>query len=162
MIPQYLANIAADILTKAIAQQLKIVTAESCTGGLVGGCFTEVPGSSKAYDRGFATYSNEAKRDVLGVPQALLKEHGAVSEPVVRAMATGALEISGADLSVAITGIAGPGGAGPGKPGGLVHFAAARKGGDVVHERHEFGDIGRSIVREKSVETALKLMQTLL
>ena len=162
MIPQYLADIAADILAEAIAQKLKIVTAESCTGGLVGGCFTEVPGSSKAYDRGFATYSNEAKRDVLGVPQAMLKEYGAVSEPVVRAMATGALEVSGADLSVAITGIAGPGGAGPGKPGGLVHFAAARKGGDVVHERHEFGDIGRSIVREKSVETALKLMQSLL
>ena len=92
----------------------------------------------------------------------MLKEYGAVSEPVVRAMATGALEVSGADLSVAVTGIAGPGGAGPGKPGGLVHFAAARKGGDVIHERHEFGDIGRSIVREKSVETALKLMQSLL
>ncbi len=162
MIPQYLFDLAADILARAQAQGLKLVTAESCTGGLVGGCFTEVPGSSKAFDRGFATYSNEAKRDHLGVPKTLLKEHGAVSEPVARAMATGALEVSGCDVSVAITGIAGPGGAGPGKPAGLVHFAAARKGGDVVHERHEFGDLGRSVVREKSVEVALKLIKTLI
>lgn len=162
MIPDYLFDLAADILALAEKQGLKIVTAESCTGGLVGGCFTEVPGSSKAYDRGFATYSNEAKRDHLGVPEALLREHGAVSEPVAKAMATGALEVSGCDVSVAVTGIAGPGGAGPGKPAGLVHFAAARKGGDVVHERCEFGDIGRSIVREKSVEAALKLMRSLI
>lgn len=150
--------LAEEALRLARGLGLMIVTAESCTGGLVAGALTEVPGSSAAVDRGFVTYSNAAKTAVLGVPEALLAEHGAVSEPVARAMAKGALTASGAGLSVAITGIAGPGGGSEGKPVGLVHFAAARAGRLTLHRERRFGDLGRAEVRRKSVLTALELL----
>ncbi len=120
---------ASAVLEAARARGLKVATAESCTGGLVAGALTEIAGSSDVFDRGFVTYSNEAKQQMLGVPAATLQEHGAVSRQTAEAMARGALGRANADLVVAITGIAGPGGGGPGKPVGLVHFAAASRSG---------------------------------
>ncbi len=154
------AQSAKRLLALARARGLKIATAESCTGGLVAGALTEIPGSSDVVERGFVTYSNEAKHEMLGVPLATLNKFGAVSRQTAEAMARGALKNSEADLSVAITGIAGPGGATPGKPVGLVHFAAAR-GGRLIHRAKKFGDIGRRKVRQKSVDEALAMLDML-
>jgi nicotinamide-nucleotide amidase len=148
-------------LADARAKGLKIAAAESCTGGLVAGLLTEIPGSSDVVERGFVTYSNQAKEELLGVPHAILEAYGAVSEQTARAMARGALKQSRAGLAVSVTGIAGPGGGTADKPVGLVHFAAAR-GDKVIHRECRFGDIGRSEVRLKSVEMALELLDTLL
>jgi nicotinamide-nucleotide amidase len=137
---------------------LRIVTAESCTGGLVAGALTEIAGSSAVFACGFVTYSNAAKTAMLGVPESLIAEHGAVSEPVARAMAEGALSASGASLTVAITGIAGPGGGSAEKPVGLVHFAVAIAGGETRAVERRFGDIGRSEVRMASVREALEML----
>jgi nicotinamide-nucleotide amidase len=139
-------------------RKLKIATAESCTGGLVAAALTEVPGSSDVVDRGFVTYSNEAKHAMLGVETAKLETFGAVSKEVAVAMAFGALEHADVDLAVAITGIAGPGGATPGKPVGLVHFAVAARDGRIVHHEQRFGAVGRSNVRQQSVVEALKML----
>ena len=136
---------------------LLIATAESCTGGLIAAACTAVSGSSDWFERGFVTYSNAAKTELLGVPEGLLASHGAVSEPVVRAMAEGALAHSPAALAVSVTGIAGPTGATPGKPVGLVWFGLARRGGATRSLRREFqGD--RSAVRAQAVEQALALL----
>lgn len=145
-------------LDAAKAAGLMIATAESCTGGLVAAALTDIPGSSAAFDRGFVTYSNEAKAELLGVDPALIAAHGAVSEAVARAMAEGALAHSRAGLAVAITGIAGPGGATPGKPEGLVHFAAARRGGETRALRVEYGARGRDAVRAAAALDALGLL----
>lgn len=148
--------LAEDVLARCRASGLRIVTAESCTGGLIGGCLTAVPGSSDVFDRGFVTYSNTAKTAMLGVPADLLRREGAVSEPVAIAMAEGALAASGADLAVAVTGISGPGGGSPRRPVGLVHFAAARAGSPTSHEHQVFeGD--RHAVRMATVTAALRL-----
>jgi nicotinamide-nucleotide amidase len=155
-----LVHLASDVLAAARVQGVMLATAESCTGGLIAGLLTEIPGSSDVVERGFVTYSNQAKMEMLGVPRDLLDAHGAVSEPVAAAMAEGALAHSRAGLSVAVTGIAGPGGGSPGKPVGLVYIAAMRKGGIVVVQRHLFGDIGRDPVRLATVEAALRLVQT--
>jgi nicotinamide-nucleotide amidase len=152
---------AAEVLAAARAKGLKLAAAESCTGGLVMACLTEVPGSSDVVDRGFVTYSNSAKHELLGVAKETLRTHGAVSEPTVRAMVAGVLAHSGADVAVAITGIAGPPKDDTDKSVGLVHFAAARRNGETIHRKMEFGDQGRSVVRRKSVELALELMQSL-
>jgi nicotinamide-nucleotide amidase len=149
------------LLAEARAKGLKIATAESCTGGLVAGVLTEIAGSSDVFDRGFVTYSNRAKQDVLGVPAAMIRQHGAVSEVVARAMAEGAIRNSTAQLAIAITGIAGPGGGSDEKPVGLVHITAARAGEATLHRECRFGDIGRTQIRLKSVETALELLQSL-
>lgn len=149
---------AETLLANARAKKLKIATAESCTGGLVAGLLTEIAGSSDVFERGFVTYSNQAKQEMLGVPEALLIRHGAVSEEVARAMAHGALAHSSADLSVAVTGIAGPGGGTAEKPIGLVHIVAARKGGVMLHRECRFGDIGRGAVRIATVDTALEIL----
>jgi nicotinamide-nucleotide amidase len=124
----------------------------------VAGALTAIPGSSDVVDRGFVTYSNAAKAAVLGVAEALLAQHGAVSEPVARAMAEGALKAACAGVAVSITGVAGPGGGTADKPVGLVHFAAARSGGPILHRQMRFGDIGREAVRLESVRTALGLL----
>jgi nicotinamide-nucleotide amidase len=139
-------------------RKLKIATAESCTGGLVAAALTEVPGSSDVVDRGFVTYSNEAKHAMLGVETVKLETFGAVSKEVAIAMAFGALEHADVDLAVAITGIAGPGGATPGKPVGLVHFAVAARDGRIAHREQRFGAVGRSSVRQQSVIEALKML----
>lgn len=136
---------------------LKLATAESCTGGLIIAALTDVPGSSAVVDRGFVTYSNAAKIDMLGVPEALIAAHGAVSEPVARAMAEGALAASSADVAVAVTGVAGPGGTAL-KPEGLVHFACARRDRATVALRRNFGPLGRASVRAESVAQALALL----
>jgi nicotinamide-nucleotide amidase len=145
------------VLDAARGARLHIATAESCTGGLVIGCLTEIAGSSDVVERGYVTYANEAKRAMLGVPAALIDRVGAVSEEVARAMAEGALARAPADLAVAVTGIAGPGGATPSKPVGLVHFAVARRGRPTRHERQVFaGD--RAAIRQAAVARALDLL----
>jgi nicotinamide-nucleotide amidase len=149
---------AAALLDELRSRGLKLAAAESCTGGLVTALLTEIAGSSTVVERGFVTYSNAAKHELLGVPEAMLAEHGAVSEPVARAMAEGALAHSAADVTVAVTGIAGPGGGSAEKPVGLVHIAAARRGGAVLHQECRFGDLGRAEVRLASVDTALQLI----
>lgn len=142
-------------------RRLRIATAESCTGGLIAAVLTAVPGSSAVVERGFVTYSNEAKAEVIGVSPALIAAHGAVSEPVAIAMAEGALARSRADIAVSVTGVAGPGGGSAEKPVGLVHFACARRNGSVRHVERRFGDIGRDDVRAASVIQALDLADLL-
>ena len=153
---------AAHLLDRCRQAGLKLTTAESCTGGLLSAALTDIAGSSDVFDRGFVTYSNDAKMDMLGVSETILTSHGAVSEETVRAMAVGALSESGADLAVAVTGIAGPGGGSDDKPVGLVHIAAAHRSGDIVHQKNLFGDIGRSAIRHASLIKALDLVESLL
>ena len=154
-------RLAEEVLSAAREKGDLIVTAESCTGGLLAATFTAIAGSSDVFERGFVTYSNASKSEMLGVPFWLIEKHGAVSEDVARAMAGGALTHSHASLAVAITGIAGPDGGTPEKPVGLVHFAAGRPEGPMHHERVVFGEIGRDEVRRRSVERALSLLRSL-
>jgi nicotinamide-nucleotide amidase len=156
-----LRKAATHVLDVFRARGLKLATAESCTGGLVAASLTEIAGSSDVVDRGFVTYSNEAKEAMLGVPAATLKRHGAVSAETAAAMAIGALKNSLADVSVAITGIAGPGGGTKQKPVGLVYFAAASRDGRHIEKNRRYGKIGRRRVRERSVAEALELLQAL-
>ena len=152
---------AQALLAAAQAKGLKIATAESCTGGLIAGLLTEIPGASDVFERGFVTYSNQSKTDLLGVSASLVRQQGAVSEGVARAMAEGAIRNSTAQLAVAVTGIAGPGGASDDKPVGLVHIAAALAGEATQHRECRFGDIGRDQVRFKTVEAAVALLASL-
>ena len=161
MFPSPLLRLAETVLAEARARKLRIATAESCTGGLIAACLTEIPGSSDVLERGFVAYSNRAKSDLLGVPGDLIADQGAVSEAVARAMAEGAVQNSNAHMAIACTGIAGPGGGTKFKPVGLVHIAAARENRSILHEAHRFGDIGRSEVRIRTVEAALELLQKL-
>jgi nicotinamide-nucleotide amidase len=157
MFPDDIESLARTVVEAAAARGLTVAVAESCTGGLVSGALTAVAGSSAVVDRGFVTYSNAAKADLLGVPMELIERHGAVSEPVALAMAEGALARSAARVSVAVTGVAGPGGGSADKPVGLVHFGAAGPTGLIQVERR-FGDIGREAVRLNSVRVALELL----
>lgn len=158
MFSDHIRNLALLVSDDARQKRLRICTAESCTGGLLAGLFTELAGSSDVFERGYVTYSNHAKQDILGVPGDMLADFGAVSEAVVRAMAEGALEASRANIAVAITGIAGPGGGTPMKPVGTVHIACARENRAILHEHCQFGDIGRSAIREETLVTALNLI----
>lgn len=158
MFPEDIQASAAAVIQAAQKAGLMVATAESCTGGLVSGALTAIAGSSAVLDRGFVTYSNEAKGEMLGVSDDLLARFGAVSEPVARAMALGAVQRSRASASVSITGVAGPGGGSIKKPVGLVHFAAVSPGGAVVHVERRFGDIGREAVRLESIRVALALL----
>ena len=158
MFPDSVMRLAKLLLKQASEAKLLIAFAESCTGGLVAAAMTELDGSSAVVERGFVVYSNRAKIEMLGVPPELIEEYGAVSEEVARAMAQGALEHSGAQLAVSVTGIAGPTGGSPDKPIGLVHIAAAREGQTTLHLECRFGDIGRAEIRIRSVEEALKLL----
>ena len=149
--------LAETLLTRCRAKKLMIATAESCTGGLIAGALTDIAGSSDVVERGFVTYSNRAKTEMLGVPAILIETHGAVSAEVACAMATGALDHAPVELAVAVTGIAGPGGGSAEKPVGLVHFGIARKGKQVHDEHHVFpGD--RSGISRAAVERALELL----
>ncbi len=155
------AKTTMDLAQKVIAALAKenkmIVTAESCTGGLLAGALTSVPGSSEVVYGGFVTYANQAKTDMLGVDARLIQSHGAVSEPVAIAMAEGAILPGGIDISVSVTGIAGPGGASVEKPVGLVHLASARTESPTLHERHVF-DGDREKIRLQAIDAALKLL----
>ena len=148
---------AAHLLEIARQKGVMVTTAESCTGGLLAGALTEAPGSSDVFDRGFVTYSNAAKSDLLNVPIDLIEAHGAVSEEVARAMAEGALRNSVAGLAVSITGVAGPGGTAA-KPEGMVCFGLADNTGPTVSETVQFGPIGRPNVRTASVAKAIELL----
>ena len=149
---------ADQILSLCRKAALRLATAESCTGGLIAAALTDIPGSSDVFERGFITYSNEAKIELLGVPAELIARHGAVSREVAEAMASGALVHSHADIAVAVTGVAGPSGGTSEKPVGLVHLAAAR-GGRVVHRPIRLGNIGRTEIREASVAEAFRLVR---
>ena len=162
MFADALLSQARDLLTVARRANTHIATAESCTGGLIAALLTEIPGSSDVVERGFVTYSNEAKQDLLGVPENMLREYGAVSEPVCRAMAQGALKNARAEFSVAVTGIAGPGGGSADKPVGLVYIGAAGLAGNVIVREYRFGDIGRDRVRLRTVENAIALLRACL
>jgi nicotinamide-nucleotide amidase len=159
MLDEEIRIAAAALLDLCRPKELKVATAESCTGGLVAGALTDIAGSSDVLDRGFVTYSNEAKREMLGVSAQTLREHGAVSLETAEEMARGALAHSNARLAVAITGIAGPGGGSAEKPVGLVHFAAAARSGALVTREMRYGDIGRGAVRHKSVLQALAMLK---
>ena len=156
-----LVPLAGEVIATCTERGLRIVTAESCTGGLVAGALTDIAGSSDVVDRGYITYSNRAKQDVLGVSREVLQAFGAVSMETAEAMARGALKASGADLAVAVTGIAGPGGGSPDKPVGLVHFATASRSGKLVHLEQRFGNIGRNEVRKRSVLQAIGMLHDL-
>jgi nicotinamide-nucleotide amidase len=158
MFDQALMNDAALTLASLRARSLTCVTAESCTGGLIAALLTAVAGSSDVVDRGFVTYSNAAKMQMLGVEEVLLATHGAVSAETAAAMAKGALKTSAAQIAVSVTGIAGPGGGTMHKPVGLVYLAVASDDQVRVLECR-FGDIGRNGVREKSVIAALRLLR---
>lgn len=153
---------AEALVLKLKDKGLMMTAAESCTGGLVCALVTEIPGSSAVLDRGFVTYSNEAKMDMLGVPAEVLARVGAVSEETARAMAEGALAHSRADVAVSITGIAGPGGGSAEKPVGTVHFAAAAKNLVTLHKACRFGDQGRDGIRALAAATALELLSNLI
>jgi nicotinamide-nucleotide amidase len=143
-------------------RKLTLTTAESCTGGLVAAAITDIPGSSDVFDRGFVTYSNNAKMALLGVSKQLLTDHGAVSAEVAKAMAQGALNAAGTSIAVAITGIAGPGGGTPQKPVGLVFIAATNREAAFHARECRFGDLGRDEVRRRSVIAAFALIEELL
>jgi nicotinamide-nucleotide amidase len=160
MFDHELREAAEHVLHACRKRKLRLATAESCTGGLIAATLTAIAGSSDVVDRAFITYSNEAKREMLGVPWDAILGYGAVSDPVARAMAAGALARSNADIAVSVTGVAGPGGGSPEKPVGLVHFGAKRIGHDPIAERHVFpGD--RDNIRRVSVLTALAMLASL-
>jgi len=150
---------AAGLLQQCRERRLMLATAESCTGGLIAGCLTGVAGSSDVVERGFVTYSNAAKTELLGVAPALIAEHGAVSAPVARAMAEGALARAPVQLAVAVTGIVGPGGGTATKPVGLVHLACAHTGKPTISRECRFGEVGRDRVRREAVAVAFELLR---
>ena len=150
---------ARTALDACAAAGLKIATAESCTGGLVAAALTDIPGSSAVFERGFVTYSNEAKQSLLGVAAATIAQFGAVSAQTAKAMAEGALSNSLADIAVSITGIAGPDGGSAHKPVGLVHFACARKGFPTIALERRFGPLKRGDIRTRAVDAALTLIR---
>jgi nicotinamide-nucleotide amidase len=153
-LPPRVDALAQRVLREACERKLRLATAESCTGGLLASLLTDIPLMSHAFERGFVTYTNEAKAEMLGVPQAILAGDGAVSEAAARAMAEGALARSAADLAVAITGFTE---GGPGQPAGLVHLACARRRGATRHSKLELGDLGRAKVRVAALEAGLEL-----
>lgn len=159
MLPNEPDKAAKTVLDRFRTAGLTLATAESCTGGLIAACLTEIAGFSDVFERGFVTYSNEAKTELLGVPAELITAHGAVSAEAARAMAEGALAHSHADIAISVTGIAGPGGGSAEKPVGLVYIGNARRGQAVMAERHLFsGD--RGAVRRQAVLAALALALT--
>ncbi|MET0293699.1 MAG: CinA family protein [Phenylobacterium sp.] len=157
-LPGWLDTLTEQVLTEACLRDLKLATAESCTGGLLASLLTDVPGRSHAFERGFVTYTEEAKTELLGVPPQVLREHGAVSEPAARAMADGALARARADIAVAVTGYADDS-TDPDHPGGLVHFACARRNRPTLHRREEFGPRGRAAIRLECLRVSLEMIR---
>jgi nicotinamide-nucleotide amidase len=158
MFPADLIQSAEALLSACRSREMRLATAESCTGGLIAAVLTEIPGSSDVVERGFVTYSNDAKIDMLGVTAAVIERHGAVSAAVALAMVEGALKHSRANLAVAVTGVAGPGGGTVQKPVGLVYLAVEQKGKPAVAQRFNFADMSRQDVRMSSVREALRLL----
>ena len=157
MFPSDITELTFELISKCRDAGIKVATAESCTGGLIAGCLTSVSGSSDVFERGFNTYSNEAKNEMLGVPLELIKEHGAVSELVAAAMVEGALKNAPVQLTVAVTGIAGPSGGTPEKPVGTVQIASACEGKPTINKHFLFeGD--RDAVRLATIKKALEMM----
>ena len=146
------------VLKIASDRDVALATAESCTGGLIASVLTDVEGRSHVFERGYVVYTDDAKAEEIAVPLRLIQQNGAVSEPVARAMAEGALRASGADVAVSVTGFAGP--AGPDDEPGLVHFAVAARGEPTVHEVRRFGDIGRGPCRLACLRVALGLLES--
>ena len=161
LFPLDIRQSAQRIVTSFTLRKLTIATAESCTGGLIAGALTDISGSSAVIDRGFVTYSNQAKTDMLGVHPLTLQEFGAVSRQTALQMVSGAMMRSGATLAVAVTGIAGPGGGSDDKPVGLVHLAARHRNGAFLHHEMRYGDIGRLEVRLATVRTAMEMLEAL-
>ncbi|MCH4546748.1 CinA family protein [Rhizobium changzhiense] len=161
LFPDDILSAAETIIRDFTAAGLMVSTAESCTGGLIAGALTEISGSSTVVDRGFVTYTNSAKIEMLGVQVETLLRFGAVSEETARQMVHGALFRSRAEIAVAVTGIAGPGGGSAEKPVGLVHLAAKSRAGTLIHRRMLYGDIGRSEVRVATIRTALEMVRSL-
>jgi len=157
VLPDEVEEGARKLLERACQQDLTIATAESCTGGLLASLLTDVEGASHAFERGFVVYTNEAKSELLGIPLELIEAANAVSEPVARAMAEGALKASRADIALSITGFAGPGA--PGDEPGRVHFGCARNGRATKHLEMHYGDIGRGPVRIECLRTALQMLE---
>lgn len=155
---KHLTDIATEVLKIAAEKHFRIATAESCTGGLIAALLTEIPGSSAVIGRSFITYSNRAKHQLLNVEADLLKQYGAVSEPVVQAMAQNTFDMTSAHLTIAVSGIAGPGGGSAEKPAGTVHMATCMEGNTVDHVMQSFGDIGRSEVRLATVNAAMDML----
>ncbi|MCA0355299.1 MAG: CinA family protein [Proteobacteria bacterium] len=159
MFPLEIQTLSRLLIDEARARSLRLVTAESCTGGLVAGAICSISGASDVFERGFVTYTNRAKSEMLGVAGDLLADYGAVSEPVARAMAEGALRESHGHVAVAITGVAGPGGGTPMKPVGTVHFAVARANRSVTHRHERFDGETREAVQLAAVRTALEMLR---
>jgi len=157
ILPGRIDTLAQQVLSEACLRGFGLATAESCTGGLLASLLTDIPGRSHAFDRGFVVYTDEAKSDLLGVPAELLAKAGAVSEPVARAMAEGALARSAAEVALSITGWA-EAGPRPDQPAGLVHFGCARRNRPTAHHEARFGDIGRARLRVACLETGLQMM----
>ncbi|MGH6763813.1 MAG: CinA family protein [Phyllobacterium sp.] len=151
-------DLAVAVLSACRTSGLMIATAESCTGGLIAAALTDISGSSDVVERGFVTYSNTAKHEMLGVPENMIATKGAVSKDVAIAMAEGALENSRADIAVAVTGVAGPSGGSETKPVGLVHLAVAYVNHPTVHIERRFGSIGREQIRHRTVQAGLQLI----
>ncbi len=156
--PSEVEALASRLVSEFTQRNLTVATAESCTGGLIAGALTEISGSSAVVDRGFVTYSNRAKAEMLGVDEKVLDTFGAVSRETALQMVAGALRRSDADLAVAVTGVAGPTGGSVEKPVGLVHIAATRRDGRLIHREMRYGDLGRSGIRMATVTTALEML----
>jgi nicotinamide-nucleotide amidase len=156
-LPDRIEHAARDVLERACALDVSIVTAESCTGGLLASLLTDVEGASHAFERGFVVYTDEAKAELLGIAPALIAQDGAVSRATAIAMAQGALARSRGDVAVSVTGFAGPGA--PGDEPGLVHFACARRDGPTTHREEHFGDVGRGAVRLACLDVSLALLR---
>jgi nicotinamide-nucleotide amidase len=156
-LPDHLDEQAERLMHRLCDAGLTVATAESCTGGMLAALLTDIEGAGHGFDRGFVTYTKEAKTDLLGIARDVLEHNDAVSEVVARAMAEGAIERSNADLTIAVTGFAGPGA--PGQEEGLVHFALARRGRPTRHREEHFGAVGRGAIRVKSLETMLEMLE---
>jgi nicotinamide-nucleotide amidase len=156
-LPDHLDEQAERLMHRLCEMELKVATAESCTGGMLAALLTDIQGAGHGFDRGFVTYTKDAKTDVLGIARELLDRNDAVSETVARAMAEGALSRSNAELALGVTGFAGP--AGDGCEEGLVHFALARRGGETIHREEHFGPLGRGLVRVKSLKAMLDMLE---
>ena len=156
-LPDHLDEQAERLMHRLCDKELTVATAESCTGGMLAALLTDIEGAGHGVDRGFVTYTKEAKAELLGIEPSLLEQNDAVSEVVARAMAEGALKRSKADVAISITGFAGP--AGPDKEEGLVHMALARRGGRTMHREEHFGSVGRGAIRVQSLKAMLEMLE---